>query len=69
MKKARWYLIKTIYIWENKIEFYKTNSLISVYINWEKEDKIQTCASYDLTDFDIVDWYSQWMKKGIDKYE
>ncbi len=42
---------------------------IDVYIDWEKEDEIRTCDTYDLTDYVIVDWYSQWMEKIMDKYD
>lgn len=72
MRKPRGELIKKMYLWEHTVEFYyhsKMGYQIDVYIDWKKEDEIQNCASYDLTDYVIVDWYSQWMRKIMDKYD
>ncbi len=72
MRKPRGELIKKIYVWNHKVEFYyhsKVGYQIDVYIDWEKEDEIRTCDTYDLTDYVIVDWYSQWMEKIMDKYD
>lgn len=72
MRKPKGILIKKRYLWEHKVEFYyhsKMMTQIDVYIDWEKEDEIQPCASYNLTDYDIIDWYSQWMRKIMDKYD
>lgn len=71
MRKPRGELIKKMYLWSHKVEFYyhsKVGYQIDVYIDWEKEDEIENCATYDLTDYVIVDWYSQWMRKIMDKY-
>lgn len=72
MRKPRGELIKKIYVWNHKVEFYyhsKVGYQIDVYIDWEKEDEIRTCDTYDLTDYVIIDWYTQWMEKIMDKYD
>lgn len=72
MRKPRGELIKKIYVWNHKVEFYyhsKVGYQIDVYIDWEKEDEIRTCDTYDLTDYEIINWYSQWMEKIMDKYD
>ena len=70
MRKPRGGLIKRMYLWNHKVEFYyhsKVGYQIDVYIDWEKEDEIETEDSYDL-DYKIIDWYYQWMEKIMDKY-